>query len=36
MSAENMTSCGVFLKPEDMSDEEWYTIDMNDPLMMVC
>lgn len=25
-----------FEKPDHISDEEWYAIDLNDPLMMVC
>jgi len=25
-----------FQKPEHVSDEEWYAIDLSDPLMMVC
>lgn len=33
MRSEN---CEMFSKPEAMSDEEWYAIDLNDPLMMVC
>lgn len=29
-------SIDQFAKPEHMSDEEWYAIDLSDPLMMVC
>jgi len=25
-----------FVKPAHVSNEEWYAIDLNDPLMMVC
>jgi len=26
----------VFTKPTDMTDADWYALDFNDPLMMVC
>jgi hypothetical protein len=26
----------LFVKPAGMADEEWYAIDLNDPLMQVC
>jgi hypothetical protein len=25
-----------YAKPVNVSEEEWYAIDLNDPLMMVC
>lgn len=25
-----------FTKPENLTNEEWYAIDFNDPLMAVC
>lgn len=25
-----------YAKPEHLTDEEWYAIDINDPLMRVC
>jgi hypothetical protein len=25
-----------FVKPDHISDEEWFAIDLSDPLMMVC
>jgi hypothetical protein len=35
MNAE-ITACEIFSKPETMTDEAWYAIDLSDPLMMVC
>lgn len=34
-----MNNCDSFNtnnKPAHVSDEEWFAIDLNDPLMMVC
>jgi hypothetical protein len=26
----------IYAKPENVSEEEWFAIDISDPLMMVC
>lgn len=26
----------LFKKPENVSEEEWFALDLNDPLMAVC
>ncbi|GEM_PF-5502984 len=38
MLDQNNNNCALdlFVKPVGMTDEEWYAIDLSDPLMMVC
>lgn len=38
MNASLNTCCTVdiFEKPDNVSEQEWYAIDMSDPLMAVC
>ncbi len=32
----NNLQIDVFKKPENVSEDEWYALDFNDPLMTVC
>lgn len=40
MNYKNNTQCNnhanTFDKPANVSDDVWFAIDLNDPLMMVC
>lgn len=35
-SNSNSFQINVFKKPETMSEDEWFALDVNDPLMSVC
>ena len=35
MNIEN-TNIDMYQKPENVSDEDWYALDLSDPLMAVC
>lgn len=33
---EESKNVNLFKKPEGVTEEEWYALDLNDPLMAVC
>ncbi len=36
MNAEEYTNKAISFIPEGISTDEWYALDLNDPLMAIC